>query len=353
APKNFRTRDDHAARMYAHMPLTERPLTLSKLYGNPIFQSEQRAETHEEVSKELTDHLLRWKRGKVDAMMCKGQLKALRMYILRYGAEVEVRPRPFEDFSLLHTSLKGGAEIEVDGKLLYVAEGRAALLSPRQDIRLRWHAGTEQLILRVPHAIMRDVAALEPDAPLCLSPGMLLGKEQTVHWELLSQCLLSILQTAEASPFHGAWVDHFERNVALFLLAQQSSASERPPAPPPIQEVRQHPLQRPGSKGQMESLMEFIDLRIYAPISLEDMANVAGVSPRMLNVLCHQHHGVSPMALLRKLRLDAVRTKLLLHPDANIGETALALGFGHLGRFARYYQERFGERPTQTRDRQR
>ena len=52
--------------------------------------------------------------------------------------------------------------------------------------------------------------------------------------------------------------------------------------------------------------------------------------------------------LLRNMRLDAVRAQLLLQPDLNITETALQFGFGHLGRFASYYADRFGELPRQT-----
>jgi transcriptional regulator GlxA family with amidase domain len=57
------------------------------------------------------------------------------------------------------------------------------------------------------------------------------------------------------------------------------------------------------------------------------------------------------MELLRNLRLDAVRARLLTDASASITDTALAFGFGHLGRFSAYYFSRFGELPRDTQRR--
>ena len=51
------------------------------------------------------------------------------------------------------------------------------------------------------------------------------------------------------------------------------------------------------------------------------------------------------------MRLDAVRSRLLAQPDANITSVAMEFGFGHVGRFASYYAERFGQLPRQTHSR--
>ena len=61
-----------------------------------------------------------------------------------------------------------------------------------------------------------------------------------------------------------------------------------------------------------------------------------------------EHRDTTPMNALRALRLDAARQRLLDGACANVTEAALAVGFGHLGRFSEYYKERFGELPRQT-----
>ena len=83
------------------MKPTLRTDPLAALYRNRLFHSDVRVEAHDHVSRELVDHVLRWKRGTPDAAMFKGELNQLKMYLLQYGAEVEVTPRPFDDFVLV------------------------------------------------------------------------------------------------------------------------------------------------------------------------------------------------------------------------------------------------------------
>jgi len=334
------------------MPLSGKTGALAPLYRNCLFRSSQRTESHDHVSQELVDHVLRWKHGAVDAAMWKGALSQLRMYVLQYGAEVEVTPRPFDDFAIVHTSLAGAAEIETDGRRLEVAEGRVAVLAPRKSVRLRWYPGTQQLILKVPYALLREVGARPEGEDLELSPGFLLPRTLGEQWEIFAQALLNVMSMPQGSALNAAWLDHFERNMALFLLSHQPAALGLPASGAIVEPARDHDSLS-GSEGakRIEAVVEYMESRLCAPISLDDLARVAGVSVRTLNALCHRHRGVAPMELLRNLRLDAVRTRLRLQPDVSVTQTALEFGFGHLGRFSHYYHERFGELPRETQRR--
>ncbi|KVL88897.1 AraC family transcriptional regulator [Burkholderia stagnalis] len=332
------------------MPLTPNAEVLSALYRNCLFRSGSRMDAHEQVSAELAEHALRWQRGVPDAALFKGQLNHLSVYALQYGAEVEVAPRPFDGFSLVHTSLAGGAEIECDGHVMDVFEGRTAVLAPRTRVRLRWRPGTRQLIVKVPDALMRAVSGHPPDdAAPGLAPGFLLPRALASQWDLLAQSLLNVLAVSGDGSIRAEWRDHFERSLALFLLVHcppSPDAAHAGPAP----EARDAPAAS-GSRGgirQMDALLEFIHARLCAPISLEDLARAAGVSLRTLNVLCRRYHGATPMELLRNIRLDAARVQLLTDPMASITDTALTFGFGHLGRFSAYYSARFNELPRDT-----
>ncbi|MBS0512795.1 MAG: AraC family transcriptional regulator [Proteobacteria bacterium] len=343
------------------MPMPAKSSALAPLYGNCLFRSDERVTVHDYVARELIDHELRWKRGRPDVAMYKGQASRMQVYLLRYGAEVEVTPQPFDDFALVHTSLTGAAEIESDAHRIELAEGRTAVLAPRQRLRLRWYPGTEQLIVKVPHALLRDVAGSEEDQPLGLPPGFMFARAHGAQWSLLLQSLLNVTTMPGAPGAAGmsrAWLEHFERNLALFLLTHQPDGL---PAGAPIagpggvaqmEAAGEAPL-RDGGDGRLAALMEYMEARLCAPITLEDLARAAGSSVRTLNQLCHRHYGVTPMDLLRNLRLDAVHARLRLHPELSITETALAFGFGHPGRFAQYYQARFNELPRQTQARHR
>lgn len=320
------------------------------LYRNCLFRSDVRVEAHDHVSRELIDHMLNWKRGTPDAAMYKGELNQLKMYLLSYGAEVEVTPRPFDDFVLVHTSLTGGAEVDVDGQRLDVTEGRSAVLAPRRSLRLRWYPGTKQLIVKVPHALLRQLAGREPDGEMGFAPGFLMARGHASQWELISRSLLNAISLPRDAACQAAWLDHFEHNAALFLLAHQPAGTLLPAGPSQEESsvLAADASSSIGGRKRMDELIEYIDARLSAPVALEDLARAAAVSVRTLNELCRRHHGVTPMELLRNRRLDAVRARLRMQPQASITDTALAFGFGHLGRFSQYYHDRFRELPRQT-----
>lgn len=324
---------------------------LLPIYQNRVFHSDQRALSHWQVAQELADHTIDWKRGAVDVAMYKGRVRRLEAYVLRYGAEVEITPRPFEDFMLVHMSLRGAAEVESDGHRVDVAEGRAALIAPKHSVRLRWHAGTEQLILKVPHSLAHEVRALHGRSDMDFAPGCLIPSALAPQWDMLMQSVLSVMRLPSDSGLSPLWLDDLERNVALFALAHQpadaGALAPSPLAPTGIDLEGDHG----GTSGEarrVEAALRFMKARMSAPLSLADIAVAAGVSVRTLNSLCNRHLGATPMEALRNLRLDAVRSKLRLNPHASVTETALEAGFGNLGRFAAYYVERFGELPRET-----
>jgi AraC-like DNA-binding protein len=331
------------------MSLSPKAEVLSGLYRNCVFRSDSRADAHEHVARELSDHVLNWKQGAPNAELFKGEFNQLKVYSLRYGAQVEVTPRPFDGFALVHTSLSGGAEFECDGRTIHVPEGRTAVLAPKQSCRLRWLAGTQQLIVRVPDALLRDAGGRLPDEEMDLAAG-LLTRSLGSQWDFIAQSLLNILSVRDDGGLRSAWLDHFERNLAYFLLAHQPEPKLAVETSSPTSTPLERGFQANGIRG-MDALLAYIDSRLCAPISLEDLARAAGVSVRALNMLCHRHHGVPPMELLRNLRLDAVRARLLTDASASITDTALAFGFGHLGRFSAYYFSRFGELPRDTQRR--
>ena len=64
--------------------------------------------------------------------------------------------------------------------------------------------------------------------------------------------------------------------------------------------------------------------------------------------------GYTPQAYLRSVRLDRAREMLLTPGDSlTVADVAETVGYPHLGRFAGYYVERFGELPSDTLTRSR
>lgn len=332
-------------------------LDLSNLYRYPVFRSRSTVVSHRELNNAITEHQLRWGRGDVSTALYRRELGRITVLALSYGAEVEVTPEPFKDFSLVQMPLSGAAEIECDGVSMRLEQGEVAVLSPRRSVRLLWQPQCEQLILKVPTELLRQVGCLNCSLSHCPAPSLVhacgldpvfkLPVEFNPTWGAMVQQLLALLPAEKGQAVHPAWLNQFEQTAAFFLHTHQPSVLLRDMGRP--ERGDESVLGGGRSSAKLEQLEAYMRSRLCAPVSLVDLANAIGVSPRSLHVLCHRHRGVAPMVLLRQLRLDAARRRLLAEPDSSVTDVALEFGFGHLGRFSAYYRERFGELPRDTR----
>lgn len=89
--------------------------------------------------------------------------------------------------------------------------------------------------------------------------------------------------------------------------------------------------------------------RLYEPWSVDRLASTLGLSNRTLHRVVRRELGLSPMLLLRRVRLAQARADLEAPtPRTSVTDVAFDCGFNHLGRFAGEYARRFGESPSET-----
>ncbi len=86
-------------------------------------------------------------------------------------------------------------------------------------------------------------------------------------------------------------------------------------------------------------------------MSLAKAVSELGTSVRTLSRTLHERTGMSPMAFLRRRRLEAAHRDLFVADpeELRVADVALRYGSAHLGRFAVDYRRTFGERPSDTR----
>jgi AraC-like DNA-binding protein len=85
-------------------------------------------------------------------------------------------------------------------------------------------------------------------------------------------------------------------------------------------------------------------------LSLRDICTEVGVAQRTLGLACQEFLGEGPVQYARNHRLERVREMLSVSDPETAMVTSVAMhyGFWELGRFARAYRLRFGERPSET-----
>lgn len=114
----------------------------------------------------------------------------------------------------------------------------------------------------------------------------------------------------------------------------------------PMREERTHALQ---CRGMMQDAIALVANNQGEMLDLRAIARATGMSPRTLQRNFQRTCGLCPQEWCRIERLNRVRNDLLNARNGDsVTQTAMRWGFFHLGRFAQYYRELFGETPIQT-----
>jgi len=98
--------------------------------------------------------------------------------------------------------------------------------------------------------------------------------------------------------------------------------------------------------------LDFMRTNIAEKITLPGLAATCGAPERTLLKQFKRFVGLSPLACLRRIRLNLARSQLQQRGcDTAISEIAISCGFTHFGRFATDYRRAFGETPSTTKQR--
>ena len=100
---------------------------------------------------------------------------------------------------------------------------------------------------------------------------------------------------------------------------------------------------------QVKRAVEFMHANVQMPIQLGEIAAAAGVSPRSLQLAFRQFRDMTPMAYLRRIRIEGAHADLLsCAPGTKVADVAYRWGFAHMGMFAAQFVKTFGETPSST-----
>src|ERR1700761_4922248 len=93
--------------------------------------------------------------------------------------------------------------------------------------------------------------------------------------------------------------------------------------------------------------LDYMRDNLTEKIVLSEVARACATSERTLLKQFQRHVGLSPLAYLRRHRLNVARHELLkAESDVTICDIAARCGYLHLGRFAGDYRRLFNEPPS-------
>lgn len=100
------------------------------------------------------------------------------------------------------------------------------------------------------------------------------------------------------------------------------------------------------SKPQVRRIVDFIEANLEADLTLEQLAEVVGVSIPHLTTLFRRTMGQSVHAYVMERRVQRARDLLLKH-EMSIAEVALETGFSHQSHLARWMRRLLGVTPSE------
>ena len=310
-----------------------------------VLRSSRFDEILDGVSKALIDHDMKVRRPgeSLDARLNRVKLGRCALDYLDLGVAVAVDTGIFEHCYLLYMDLGGVTETEIGGNAIEVSGGTAALYSPSCFAHLETGATTKHIHLKLPRAALeRHLEALTGvpvHGPVVFEPRLGLTEGAGAVLRDVLTLLVRHLDSDDYLIRSRLVIANLEDTMMTALLTSHGhSHAARFDAAPAALVPR-----------QVKRVEDYIHAHADQPITMQDLAVVAGVSARSIHHAFRRYRGYSPKALLKSVRLDRARERLL---TADRGETVTSIafdcGFEHLGRFSAAYAKKFSEPPSRT-----
>ena len=302
------------------------------LASAPVIATRSLEEAREAVTRGLIGHDLSGPDDRIDMRLNAAEGRQMGVLYGTYQAEVDATVPPTEDCYVVCLTVGGQllATRDDGGRVRAAAHEGGFVYSQVQTHRIRLSPDAELLGLRIPRADLeahladllgRPVAGLiEFDFGLDLRTGpgrALLEAVQFLAAELDRPAGIAGMPLARGQ------LEAYVLSTLLYAGRHRFTDA----------------LLNGGDGrrlGRLAPVVDYIEEHPDRELTPQILARVACVSVRTLHAAFQEQFGVSPMAYVRKVRLNRVRADLLRGDPQLVGVTEIARrwGFVHLSRFA-------------------
>lgn len=331
-----------------------RPMVIDKKSDLPrvlmpahkVFETKDLDHAREEVSRYISPYklsLIGNTESLLDVQYTRASFADLTMNYLRYGSPVEANPGEPEVLFLLQFPLRGSVSVKIGTQEILSTPSLGSVFSPTLPGRFSVEENVAQLMMKIPRRAMESHLAALLDQqlaePLEFNAGM--DFSQRPQGQLRNLINLIVADIEAGSNFlSSSLIAQETRNLILtsMLKLQPSNYSNRLAEPV-----------SPAAPRSVRVAEEYMRSHADHAISIVDLAKIAGVSPRALQIGFRRFRNRTPLEFLRQIRLDRINKELRTDSgNRTIAEIARRWGVTHLGNFSREYTARFNEKPSQT-----
>ena len=310
------------------------------LDGFPNLRSRSPEEASANIGRIFSPHRLSLCGGErfLELRHNRVRLSQLGINVLTYGAPVQIDLIERGDYYMLLHPLRGHASIECAGRSVTLDTDCMGVLFPRLATRMQWSGNCEMVLLEVPRKMFELESGPITGDDVRRTLSLPRGSPPVAAW------WQSVMDMTNSLHHHGEqWLSKPRMPMAIehFLIAGLHSLFHDPEATSTHREALSAYSQR-----ALQKAIDFIHAHSCDRVTVADIASVACVSPRTLELAFRRRYDQSPLAYLRGVQLDRVHEVLRMarhsRQPVQVTDVALANGFTHMGRFAAYYKQRFG-----------
>ena len=181
------------------------------------------------------------------------------------------------------------------------------------------------------------------DDPYAPGPAVRFFERTYPHDEVVTPALASLREGLASHRDDPEWIDRRLRRIVIRLLCAHRGL---------YREIDALPAARPSTREELyrrlQRARDFAEASLGQPVTLDDMAKIACLSPTHLLRTFRQLFGESPHRYLVRRRLERA-AELLTASDRTVTEVCLEVGYESLGSFSSLFRRRYGISPDRYR----
>ncbi|MGM7669735.1 AraC family transcriptional regulator [Microbacterium sp. A93] len=269
-------------------------------------------------------------------------LPNLTLGLLEYGHHVEVRTPPLEDSYQINFTIFGSVSMGYGSQTVLASQRRAAVHGFTEDTRMEgWQHPARVVGLKILRQALEEefelLTGAPPETAIRFEGTFDLGSPGGQAWRSTVQALAQGLTQGSPIAAHPLMAAPLAQAAARGLLLGAPHNHSHLLNPPP----------GPTPPAAVTDALHFLRANAKRPLSVEEIAQAADVSVRTLQAGFRDHLDSTPMAALRRIRLEGAQMDLLSgRPGTTVTAVARRWGFNHPGRFAIHFAQAYGQSPS-------